>query len=91
MKIVVHHPVPSLNRLFNMTPFERRHEKKLTQLKFLSALEAIEADSLTLTTFVQNTSLIVSGMRGLSETTLQKIFVSPSNSSKSSAAKNEPK
>lgn len=91
MKIVVRHPVPSLNRLFAMTPFDRQREKKKTQAAFLFALEAIGADSSTLTTFARNTSLIASGMRGLSETTLRKIFASPSNNSKSNAETNEPK
>ncbi len=87
--LVLKHPVPSLNRLFAMHPFERLKEKKQTQRAFLSALEASGADLLTRTTFVQNTWLIASDMRKLSQTTAQNIFDSASNKSSALKEKNE--
>lgn len=41
LHLVVWHPVPSLNKLFAMTQWQRCKEKKATQLAFRSALRAI--------------------------------------------------
>lgn len=72
IKLVVRHPVPSLNRLFSMTPWDRHREKKATQAAFMFALSAFGNNSLTLTTFVRNSSLTVSAMLDSYETTEHK-------------------
>lgn len=70
-KLSVLHPVPSLNALFAMNPWQRRKEKLATQRAFMSALQASGVDSLTLTTFVRSTLLIASGMPASSKMTVQ--------------------
>jgi hypothetical protein len=34
LRLVVRHPVPSVNRLFAMNPWQRRREKQATQAAF---------------------------------------------------------
>ena len=69
LRLVVRHPVPSLNRLFAMNPWQRRREKRATQGAFASALSASGLDSAIQTTFARNTSSIASATRGSSPTT----------------------
>ena len=69
LRLVVRHPVPSLNRLFAMNPWQRRREKRATQGAFASALSASGLDSAIQTTFARNTSLIAFATRGSSPTT----------------------
>ena len=69
IRLVVRHPVPSLNRLFAMNPWQRRREKLATQSAFASALSASGLDSAIQTTFARNTSLIASATRDSSRTT----------------------
>jgi hypothetical protein len=91
IRLVVRHPVPSLNRLFAMNPWQRRREKLATQGAFASALSASGLDCATLTTFARNTSLIASGMRGSSETTRRSSSRSKSARSAAGRSNNEPK
>lgn len=48
--LIVKHPVPSLNRLFAMTQWQRHREKKATLDALLSGLRRSGEDSLILTT-----------------------------------------
>src|SRR5689334_16104469 len=54
IKLVVYHPVPSLNRLFNMNRWQRQKEKRITQAALLLALCPTEQGFSTQTTFVQS-------------------------------------
>jgi len=83
IRLVVRHPVPSLNRLFAMNPWQRRREKLATQGAFASALSASGLDSAIRTTFARNTSLIASATRDSSRTT--RLSSSPSKSARSAA------
>lgn len=74
VKLVVYHPVPSLNKLFAMNPWQRRKEKKTTQCAFrdaLSASQATEGDYLTLITLREAASIfsIAVNIHSLSTTT----------------------
>ena len=66
IRLVVRHPVPSLNRLFAMNPWQRRREKLATQSAFASALSASALASAIQTTFARNTSLIACATRASS-------------------------
>lgn len=76
IKIVVLHPVPSLNKLFAMNHWQRSRERKATRAAFMSALRATAKDSLTQITSLEdaNTSLTACAMQGLSKTTDRKTF-----------------
>jgi len=52
--LVVRYPVPSLNRLFSMTHWNRQREKRKTQAALLSALSPTAADFSTRITYVQS-------------------------------------
>ena len=91
IKIVVRHPVPSLNRLFAMNPWQRRREKLATQAAFASALSASGLDSATQTTFARNTSLIASATRDSSRMTRRSSSRSRSARSGADEPSNEPK
>ena len=82
IRLVVRHPVPSLNRLFAMNPWQRRREKLATQAAFASALSASALGSAIQTTFARNTSLIASATRDSSPTTRR-------SASRSKCAKND--
>jgi hypothetical protein len=82
IKLVVRHPVPSLNKLFAMNPWQRRREKRDTQIEFVSVLLASELGSATLTTFAQNTSWTALGTRALSGMIDRKTSSSKSDKSK---------
>jgi hypothetical protein len=69
IKLVVQHPVPSLNRLFAMNPWQRRREKIATQAAFASALSASGLDSAIRITFARNTSLTAFVTQGSSRMT----------------------
>jgi hypothetical protein len=62
VKLTIKHPVPSLNKLFSMNPWQRKREKEQTQRAFMSALQASGAGLLTRITFARNTSLIAAGI-----------------------------
>lgn len=92
LKLVVRHPVPSLNRLFAMNPWQRRREKLATQSAFASALSVTGIGSAIQTTYARNISLIASATRGSSRTTRRNASrlksgsadaVAPSNARKS--------
>ena len=92
LRLVVRHPVPSLNRLFAMNPWQRRREKLATQGAFASALSASGLDSAIQTTFARNILSIASATRGSSPTTHRSasrsksgksVAVAPSNARKS--------
>ena len=89
LKLVVHHTMPSLNRLFSMGHWQRRKEKLSTQAAFASALKATGLDSATQTTFAQNTSLTASGMRASSRTTRRNSSRSKSRKRNANAKKQE--
>ena len=91
IRVVVRYPVPSLNRLFAMHPWQRRREKLATQAAFASALSATGLGSATLTTFARNTSLIASATPGSSRTTPPTASLSKSGRSAAGANNNEPK
>lgn len=61
LKLTVHHPVPSLNRLFNLNHWGRFQERKATQDAFLSALYPFAGRSSTPTTSVPSTLSIAYG------------------------------
>jgi hypothetical protein len=69
VRLVVRYPVPSLNKLFAMSHWERHQEKKRTQAAFASALQAIAADYLTPTTSLGDASIssIVAAIRDSSQ------------------------
>lgn len=91
-KLVVRHPVPSLNRLFAMNPWQRRREKQLTQNAFAYALRDSGADYSILTTFAQNTLLIASNMPDSSLTIpLKKLRLKPHKLRCAKSPKNAPK
>ena len=91
IRLVVRHPVPSLNRLFAMNPWQRRREKLATQGAFASALSASGLDSVIQTTFARNTSLIASATRDSSRTTRQTASRSRSAKSAVGVPSNVPK
>ena len=68
LRLVVLHPVPSLNRLFGLHPWSRLKEKRSTQAAFLSALSATAADCSTPTTSAQSGFLMRVGIPALSAT-----------------------
>lgn len=70
-KLIIYHPVPSLNRLFGMNHWQRRREKKATQAAFLSMLKASGFDSWTTTICAASFSLTASATRSSSRTTRQ--------------------
>lgn len=60
IKLVLKHPVPSLNKLFAMNPWQRKKEKQKTQVAFHGALlrsQATEDDYLTLITLREAASI----------------------------------
>ena len=89
LRLVVRHPVPSLNRLFAMNPWQRRREKRATQGAFASALSASGLDSAIRTTFARNTSLIASATPGSSRTIRWSASRSKSARSAAAALNNE--
>jgi hypothetical protein len=91
LRLVVRHPVPSLNRLFAMNPWQRRREKLATQSAFASALSASGFDPAIRTTFVQNISLIASATRDSSRTTRRTALRSKSGKSAAAVPNNAPK
>jgi len=85
LKLVIRHPVPSLNRLFAMNHWARQKEKQKTQQWFYSALcesQVTEDDYSTLITLREAASifLIAVNMHNSSRTTGRK--TSPSKSAK---------
>jgi len=72
VRLVVWRKTPSLNLLFGMGHWQRKKEKQATQVAFASALKDAGCDSLTLTTFARNTSLIAAATRASSRTTGRK-------------------
>ena len=91
IKLVVRHPVPSLNRLFAMNPWQRRREKLATQAAFASALSASALDSAIQTTFARNTSLIASATRDSSRMTRRSLSRSKCAKSGAAVPSNAPK
>lgn len=81
-RIVVRHPVPSLNRLFAMDPWQRRREKIATQCAFASALSASGAAFAIQITFARNTSWIAFVTPASSPTTRRSLSHSKSAKSK---------
>ncbi len=72
--LIVRYPVPSLNRLFAMNPWQRKKEKVATQNAFMSALSAIENGSATRIIFAESILSIASATRKSSRMTGQKIL-----------------
>lgn len=92
LRIVVHHPVPSLNKLFGLHPWSRLKEKRTTQVAFLSALSAIAADYSTPTTSAPSGFLTRVGIPALSATIDRKTSRSKFLKSRSARKrKNTPK
>src|ERR1044072_1644861 len=83
----VHHPVPSLNKLFAMNPWQRKKEKVATQDAFLSALRALGDDSVIQITSSGNTLSIVSAIAVFSAEIQKHKLISESRSKKSKAGK----
>jgi hypothetical protein len=71
MKLVVYHPVPSLNKLFGMNHWQRQKEKKATQAAFRSALLALGDGYSIKTTLWENSPSTAAGMLALFDKTLQ--------------------
>lgn len=87
IKLAVHHPVPSLNKLFAMNPWARKREKVKTQKAFHAAMlesSAIEGDYSTLIILREAASIfwIAVHSAGLSATTTRRRSRSKSAKSK---------
>ena len=91
IRLVVRHPVPSLNRLFAMNPWQRRREKLATQAAFAFALSASGLASAIQTTFARNTSLTACATRASSRTTRRNASRSKCGKSVAADMSNAPK
>ena len=91
IRLVVRHPVPSLNRLFAMSPWRRHREKLATQGAFASALSASGLDSVIRTTFARNTSLIACATRASLRMTRRTVSRLKSARSAAGVPRNAPK
>ena len=86
--LIVQHPVPSLNRLFAMTQWQRHREKKDTLAALLSALHPSAEGSSTLTTSSVDRSILRTAYATLaSYVEIQKLKSALKSASKKSQAK----
>lgn len=85
LKLIVRHPVPSLNKLFAMNHWQRHKERNQTQLALLSALQVSAKDLSIQTTLLegQNTLLMACDTLASYLTTDRKIFHSKLSKGKS--------